>query len=144
MPLALVKSNGGIMMKDYSKMSKQAGKTDAEFEKKKEELPKEESPSKESVVLAENIINGFIEGIGKTEKTGPLKAIVVKCKRLNVRKTPGKNSEILCVIDEGTIVEIDQTPSDPDFDDFDDWAHVIVRLERDVIGYVMGEYLKEV
>lgn len=127
-------------MKDYSKMSKPTGKTDIEFEKKKDELPKEESPSKESVDLGENII----DGITKIEKVGPLKAVVAKCKKLNVRKTPGKNSEILCVINEGTIVEIDQTPSDPDFDNFDEWAHVIVRLERDVIGYVMGEYLKEV
>jgi len=69
------------------------------------------------------------------------KRMVTNCKKLNVRKDPNKTAEILCVIEVGTVVTINQTPSGV-FDYLDDvWTHICV---NGMVGYVMGEFLKEV
>ena len=69
--------------------------------------------------------------------------VVSNCNKLNIREEPSTTAKILCVVDKGTEVIVDQTPSDPSFDDdiHDVWVHV---RTKDVVGYVMGEFLKEV
>lgn len=62
-----------------------------------------------------------------------IKAVVVNCKRLNVRDKPGFK---------GTVVEIIRVNSEVAILDLiDGWAHV--RTNKG-IGYVMLEYIKEV
>ena len=127
-------------MKDYSKMSKMA--------LKKEEVIDRDKRVEDITVESEAIeqVEGEVAAESKSTEQSPekiLKGEVVNCNKLNVRKAPSKSSDILCAIDKGTVVTIDQTPSDPSYDDniYDSWAHVRI---NGIVGYVMGEYLKEV
>lgn len=141
MSLALVKLNGGDRMKDYSKMSKMGMK-------KPEEVLDQDKIVEDVTIEPEATeqVGGEVASESKSTERPPekiLKGEVVNCNKLNVRKAPSKSADILCVIDKGTVVTIDQTPSDPAYDDniYDSWAHVRI---NDIVGYVMGEYLKEV
>lgn len=64
---------------------------------------------------------------------------VVKCKRLNVRQRPTKDSEVICVVEEGFNLSVNikanegVTPG---------WVRV--RADADKVGYVMEEFVKEV
>jgi len=60
-------------------------------------------------------------------------AHVVNCEKLNVRKEPKKNAEIICAIKEGTEVTIDHTESTIDF--------YKVCLISGVQGFCMKEFI---
>lgn len=59
------------------------------------------------------------------------KAAVVSTYKLNVRQEPNKLSKVLCVLDSGTNIMVDNSD--------EDWAHVYT--EHGVEGYVMKEYI---
>ena len=52
---------------------------------------------------AETVQNDIVEGI------------VSNCKKLNIRKVPKLGSDIVCVVDAGTLLLIDQKESNKDF-----------------------------
>ena len=54
----------------------------------------------------------------KEEVKRTVKGKVIDCTRLNVRKRPNKDSEVNCVIDVDSIVEINENKSD------DEWYRV--------------------
>lgn len=128
------------MRKEYNKFIESSANKNREessiqlqIERDQETFPLKSYPTEETIPSDKPPVEKLDE---------ELKAIVTKCSRLYVHKTPSKTAEILCIIERGTVVTINQTPSDPDFDDLDDiWVPICV---NDVVGYVMGEFLKEV
>ena len=70
-------------------------------------LPSEITETAENNVLssetAEPAQNDIVEGI------------VSNCKKLNIRKVPKLGSDIVCVVDAGTLLLIDQKESNKDF-----------------------------
>ena len=70
-------------------------------------LPSETAEPAENNVLssetAEPAQNDIVEGI------------VSNCKKLNIRKVPKPGSDIVCVVDAGTLLLIDQKESNKDF-----------------------------
>jgi uncharacterized protein YgiM (DUF1202 family) len=59
---------------------------------------------------------------------------VVNCNQLNIRSKPNKDSEIVCVVDVGSLLEINGASNG--------WARVYT--EQGIKGYAMKEYIKEV
>lgn len=80
--------------------------------------------------------NNFDE---ETNDQTPIKVFVSNCKRLNVRKEPNKNADIIY-----TVVEGDELIISPIYDVIidDEWVHI--QLPDRTYGYVMGQYIKEV
>lgn len=138
MSLALVKLNGGIYMRrDYTKMTNKASDDSEEIilPRIKNQMKQDVPPLKPS--LEDNMVVLEEQSDGEPDKE--LRGVVVNCNKLNVRKGPGKTFDVICVIDKGTEVAIEHLPTDLDLDDV--WAPVRI---NDIVGYVMGEYLKEV
>lgn len=116
-------NEGGKFMShtNYSKMStnKNTKNSSTKIESKVEKV--------EEVVESE-----IIEEVSKPEKCR--KGFVSGCKRLNIRKKPNINSDVVCVVDAGTellIIKSDST---------NEWFEVI---EADgEKGYCMKKYVK--
>ena len=51
----------------------------------------------------------------ETVKKDIVEGIVSNCKKLNIRKVPKPGSDIVCVVDAGTLLLIDQKESNKDF-----------------------------
>ena len=60
-------------------------------------------PAENNVLSSEPTQNDIVEGI------------VSNCKKLNIRKVPKPGSDIVCVVDAGTLLLIDQKESNKDF-----------------------------
>lgn len=60
--------------------------------------------------------------------------IVIDCKKLRVRNTPGLDSDIICEIEAGSIVEIDEVNSTEEF--------YKVCTETGIDGYCMKKFIK--
>ena len=69
----------------------------------------------------------------KEEVKRTVKGKVIDCTRLNVRKRPNKDSEVNCVIDVDSIVEINENKSN------DEWYRVTT--DNGVYGYCMNKYI---
>ena len=63
----------------------------------------------------------------------PLMATVISGGKLNVRESPNKLSDVMCVVNRGDVFIV------TDVDANDGWA--FVRTNSGVIGYVMREYI---
>jgi hypothetical protein len=63
----------------------------------------------------------------------PKTAKVISSGKLNVRKTPGKDGTVLCLINPGSKLLVEGVN--------DGWAHVYT--ESGIEGYVMSEFIKE-
>lgn len=87
-----------------------------------------ESINKE-IIKEENIKEENI----KEEVKRTVKGKVIDCTRLNVRKRPNKDSEVNCVIDADSIVEINENKSN------DEWYRVTT--DNGVYGYCMKKYI---
>lgn len=87
-----------------------------------------ESINKE-IIKEENIKEENI----KEEVKRTVKGTVIDCTRLNVRKRPNKDSEVNCVIDADSIVEINENKSN------DEWYRVTT--DNGVYGYCMKKYI---
>lgn len=72
--------------------------------------------------------------INKTEENKPIKGIIIDCTRLNLRKEPNLNSEVLEEIESGTEVTIDDSFSD-------NTEFHRVSLINGVEGYCMKRYI---
>ena len=73
----------------------------------------------------------IIEEVSEQEK--PVQGLVSGCKRLNVRKKPSINSDVVCVIDDGTEVLVIKS------DSTNEWFEVVaVNGEK---GYCMKKYI---
>jgi uncharacterized protein YgiM (DUF1202 family) len=59
---------------------------------------------------------------------------VFNCKRLNIRKRPNKESEVICVVSAGDILELNAISTDG-------WARVYT--EQGIKGYAMKKFIKE-
>ena len=60
-------------------------------------------PAENNVLSSEPAQNDIVEGI------------VSNCKKLNIRKVPKPGSDVVCVVDAGTLLLIDQKESNKDF-----------------------------
>lgn len=69
----------------------------------------------------------------KEEVKRTVKGKVIDCTRLNVRRRPNKDSEVNCVIDVDSIVEINENKSN------DEWYRVTT--DNGVYGYCMKQYI---
>lgn len=69
----------------------------------------------------------------KEEVKRTVKGKVIDCTRLNVRKRPNKDSEVTCIIDVDSIVEINENKSN------DEWYRVTT--DNGVYGYCMKKYI---
>ena len=69
----------------------------------------------------------------KEEVKRTVKGKVIDCTRLNVRRKPNKDSEVNCVIDVDSIVEINENKSN------DEWYRVTT--DNGVYGYCMKQYI---
>ena len=69
----------------------------------------------------------------KEEVKRTVKGKVIDCIRLNVRRRPNKDSEVNCVIDVDSIVEINENKSN------DEWYRVTT--DNGVYGYCMKQYI---
>lgn len=74
----------------------------------------------------------IIEEISEQEKA--VQGFVSGCKRLNVRKEPNINSEVVCVIDDGTEVLVVKSNST------NEWFEVVAANGEK--GYCMKKYIK--
>lgn len=87
-----------------------------------------ESINKE-IIKEENIKEENI----KEEVKRIVKGKVIDCTRLNVRRKPNKDSEVNCIIDIDSVVEINESKSN------DEWYRVIT--DNGVYGYCMKRYI---
>lgn len=71
------------------------------------------------------------ENIKEVKRT--VKGKVIDCTRLNVRRRPNKDSEVTCIIDVDSIVEINENKSN------DEWYRVTT--DNGVYGYCMKQYI---
>lgn len=62
-----------------------------------------------------------------------IKGKVIDCTRLNVRRKPNKDSEVNCIIDVDSVVEINENKSN------DEWYRVTT--DNGVYGYCMKRYI---
>lgn len=69
----------------------------------------------------------------KEEVKRTVKGKVIDCTRLNVRRRPNKDSEVNCIIDVDSIVEINENKSN------DEWYRVTTN--NGVYGYCMKQYI---
>lgn len=69
----------------------------------------------------------------KEEVKRTVKGKVIDCTRLNVRRRPNKDSEVNCIIDVDSIVEINENKSN------DEWYRVTT--DNGVYGYCMKKYI---
>ena len=69
----------------------------------------------------------------KEEVKRTIKGKVIDCTRLNVRRRPNKDSEVNCIIDVDSIVEINENKSN------DEWYRVTT--DNGVYGYCMKQYI---
>lgn len=103
--------------KNYSKMSTQS-------------MVNEVDEVTEAVELDEVVIEE-----PPIEESTPITGVVVDCKQLNVRKQAIVTSQILIVIDAGTVVNIDEDRSTNDF-------YAIELPSDNITGYCMKKYIK--
>lgn len=59
--------------------------------------------------------------------------VVIDCVKLNIRKEPDVSSEILCIVDVGTALDIKEYIDD-------NWA--MISIDK-INGYVMRPFIKE-
>lgn len=90
--------------KNYSNYSKPQA---ADVENVVEEAVVEETVEK----VIEEKVEEVVEPIAKPVKTTG----VVNCTKLNIRKNPAKYADIVCVVDNGTILSIDNDKSTNDW-----------------------------
>lgn len=64
-----------------------------------------------------------------------MKATVCNCEKLCIRANPSKDSDIITIIDVGTVLECEQSEST-------DWHSITKINEIPAIGYCMSKYLK--
>lgn len=69
----------------------------------------------------------------KEEVKRTAKGKVIDCTRLNVRRRPNKDSEVNCIIDVDSVVEINENKSN------DEWYRVIT--DNGIYGYCMKQYI---
>ena len=69
----------------------------------------------------------------KEEIKRTVKGKVIDCTRLNVRRRPNMDSEVNCIIDVDSIVEINENKSN------DEWYRVTT--DNGVYGYCMKQYI---
>lgn len=69
----------------------------------------------------------------KEEVKRTVKGKVIDCTRLNIRRRPNKDSEVNCIIDVDSIVEINENKSN------DEWYRVTT--DDEVYGYCMKKYI---
>ena len=69
----------------------------------------------------------------KEEIKRTVKGKVIGCTRLNVRRRPNMDSEVNCIIDVDSIVEINENKSN------DEWHRVTT--DNGVYGYCMKKYI---
>ena len=98
-------------------------------------------------------LNKVVERFDEVEETNAIEVVkehepvlfrVSNCKVLNVRNAPTKDSKIVAVIQNGTIVRIDELSTDTS------WLHITSFGDLSTIspnsksGYILAEYTSEV
>ena len=77
----------------------------------------------------------IVKDITETEElSNPIMGIVSDCKKLRVRNAPGLDSDVICEIEAGSIVEIDEVNSTEEF--------YKVCTETGIDGYCMKKFIK--
>ena len=106
-------------MKDYKNYSKpQTESADEELQELHEELIEKEAEKSEEPV---------------EQQPDPVYGVIHNCAKLNVRKAPSADAEIVCVLDEGTEVRIDEDQST------DEWCNVT--HASGIEGFCMKQYI---
>lgn len=72
----------------------------------------------------------------------PVDYEVVGCEKLNVRTRPDSSASILTVINRGTVVMSDESPSDKKR--YREWLHIYLKDGSGTEGFCMSKFLKEV
>ena len=75
-----------------------------------------------------------IEELATEQVSESIIGIVIDCKRLRVRNAPGLDSDVICEIEAGSIVEIDEVNSTEEF--------YKVCTETGIDGYCMKKFIK--
>ena len=74
------------------------------------------SENKQNTEIAEPAENNVLPSeTAETVQNDIVEGIVSNCKKLNIRKVPKPGSDIVCVVDAGTLLLIDQKESNKDF-----------------------------
>ena len=107
--------------KNYNKMSNNKN-NEKESKLEKTSIIEEVSKPKEPEIVKE---------VSEQEK--PVQGFVSGCKRLNVRKKPSINSDVVCVIDDGTEVLAIKS------DSTNEWLEVVAANGEK--GYCMKKYI---
>lgn len=94
----------------YSSMNKPAQERVVNDEEKKEIFG-----ASTSVVDPEPVTNEPTPEAPDVEPAVAAEGFVTNCKKLNVREHPDKNADVVCVLDEGSVVEVFTEESVGDF-----------------------------
>ena len=74
------------------------------------------SENKQNAEIAEPEENNVLPSeTAETVQNDIVEGIVSNCKKLNIRKVPKPGSDVVCVVDEGKLLLIDQKESNKDF-----------------------------
>lgn len=91
-----------------------------------------EEPVVENVEVVPSVVESVTEVVEVVKE--PKVGTIIGCDKLNVRKKPNKNAEVVCVINKTTVVEIDEEKSTGDF--------YKVYLPSGIDGFCMKQFIK--
>lgn len=109
--------------------AKQFGKREVELSKEGAEVVNEPIGTPVDVKPVDELPKPMMEITPEKETTKV--GVVSRCKKLNVRKGPSKQTNVAAVIDEGREVTIEE--------ELTDWYKV--RIAGGIIGYCMAEFI---
>jgi hypothetical protein len=88
----------------------------------------------ESTEEVKEIVSETLKGVEEQEHQRPM-PVIVNVPRLNVRKNPSLKSEVLCIVTEDAILRVIGLAPD-------NWLYI--STDKNIEGYVMSEFVKEV
>ena len=110
------------------------GKNYSNYSKKEKELKEEVIETVETEPVKEDVIETVeTEHVKEDVKESTLQGVVFNCERLNIRKGPNKKEDVLCIVDKGSKLTInDKTTKD--------WFKVTT--EDGVEGFCMKKFVE--
>ena len=74
------------------------------------------SENKQNAEIAEPEENNVLPSeTAETVQNDIVEGIVSNCKKLNIRKVPKPGSDVVCVVDAGTVLQVNKKESNKDF-----------------------------
>lgn len=115
--------------RNYTNYSKKNENVEPEVTETVETTDVKMEPEVTEVIETINIVAPVVEAVPEIPKIGTVSG----CAKLNVRRKPVAGSDVISVIDAGTVVEIDEANSTAD------WYKVIVPAVNE--GYCMRKFI---